>query len=37
MKKLNEKSFEGEIKSICHHFLKDFQLPEIFSNLRVYL
>ena len=33
----NEKNFEDEIKSISHHFLKDFQLLKTVSNLRVSL
>ena len=33
----NEKSYEGEIKSIFHHFLKGFQLPKIAPDFRVRL
>ena len=31
----HKKSFRGEIKSIFHQFLKDFQLPKFVSDLRV--
>ena len=33
----NEMSFQGEIKSIFHQFLKGFQLSKIVSDLRVRL
>ena len=33
----NEKSYESEIKSIFHHFLKGFQLPKTVPDFTVRL